>query len=201
MESHNLQLHGEDGDFTCNHCSFQGNSRKILLNHLEHAHKIKCHNCYEHFDSKVNLMIHRKTAHSDKINICRYFADGSCKFRNEGWYRHSENVQEIPQENPSEEQQFKCNSCGEIFTTKSNLMNHRKNTHYYTISKCREYAKGNCPRADVNCWYLHSDSSTPMDTTEGFQRVMEGTIPPEGKMVDLIRIILSKLEALEVRVK
>ena len=193
MDNHNVDFHGEDGDFTCDYCSFQGNSKKTLSNHMESAHDIKCHNCEEHFKSKTDLMHHRKSSHLDKINVCKYFVNGNCKFGAECWYKHS------PEGTPrvqSEEQNFKCNSCGEMFKSRTMLMRHRKNVHINTITKCREYIKGNCSRTNENCWYLHEEANMMMDTSEGFPEVMEGTIPPEKNMVNLIKIILSKIELL-----
>ena len=51
MKAHNELFHGDDGDFNCTECSFQGNNLERLTNHIEVAHKpnFKCNNCEKIF--------------------------------------------------------------------------------------------------------------------------------------------------------
>ena len=49
-----------------------------------------------------------------------------------------------------------CNSCGEGFRTKWDLMNHRKSLHSETVANCRNFMNGNCPYSDEMCWWNHN---------------------------------------------
>ena len=172
MNDHNIEISGEDGDFNCKYCPFQGNNNKVLSNHLDNAHQMRCHNCGKIFKTKNELMIHRKSHHPDKIRICRYIENGYCTFGRECWYNHSQ--ENTGGSNQSSVENYRCTNCEDVFTSRSNMMNHRKNVHSNTIPKCRDYEKGNCTRSDQNCWYIHDATNVPMDTSEVFQGVMGG---------------------------
>ena len=142
MESHDKRFHGEDGQFNCIHCSFQGNSKERVSNHMREAHLLKCHNCEQTFQKKQDLMQHRKAEHLEKIKICKYFEEGNCNFNNSCWYKHTTDV--ISKDtNVYSEQEFKCNSCGTAFKGRGDLIIHRKQVHYNTISQCKNFQRGN----------------------------------------------------------
>ena len=48
-----------------------------------------------------------------------------------------------------------CRNCGESFSSKWNLMNHRKNKHAETVAYCRNNLEGKCTYADNMCWWSH----------------------------------------------
>ena len=52
---------------------------------------------------------------------------------------------------------LKCRNCGEAFSFKTDLMDHRKSEHLSTVAVCRNYSNGNCPYSSSMCWWLHAD--------------------------------------------
>jgi hypothetical protein len=52
---------------------------------------------------------------------------------------------------------IKCRNCGELFTSKWNLMNHRKCEHMNNVAYCRNYLQGKCDFADNICWWNHAE--------------------------------------------
>ena len=48
-----------------------------------------------------------------------------------------------------------CRNCGEGFSTKWNLMNHRKSKHSETVAYCRNNIDGMCSYSDAMCWWNH----------------------------------------------
>ena len=48
-----------------------------------------------------------------------------------------------------------CRNCGEGFSTKWNLMNHRKSKHLDTVAYCRNNIEGRCSYSDEMCWWNH----------------------------------------------
>ena len=138
MESHDKRYDGEDGQFNCKHCPFQGNSSELLSSHMGEAHLLKCHNCDQTFRIKQDLMQHRKSEHFDKIRVCKYFNDGNCSFNTSCWYKHTTEVETTTN---ADQQVFKCNSCGSTFQGRGELVMHLKKIHYKTISKCKSFEK------------------------------------------------------------
>ena len=125
MQNHNEMYHGDDGDFTCSQCPFQGNNLDRLTAHIEAAHELmmKCNNCDEKFKTKPSLMSHRKIVHESLISHCRYYKNGNCKFNTACWYKH-ENDQTENQ--ISMVTQFGCNMCEYKAPNKQDLMHHIK---------------------------------------------------------------------------
>ena len=56
----------------------------------------------------------------------------------------------------NDENVIRCRTCGEIFSAKWNLMNHRKSMHLETVALCRNYNVEKCPYAEDICWWNHS---------------------------------------------
>ena len=50
---------------------------------------------------------------------------------------------------------IKCRSCGDEFSSKWNLMYHRKNKHSNSIAMCRNKLKDQCNFPDDVCWWSH----------------------------------------------
>ena len=58
---------------------------------------------------------------------------------------------------------MKCRNCGEKFSAKWNLMNHRKRMHSSTVAVCRNYTEGQCNYSDEMCWWNHSEKIIDCD--------------------------------------
>ena len=50
---------------------------------------------------------------------------------------------------------IKCRNCGDVFSEKWSLMNHRKNKHSNTVAQCRNFLDGNCTYQEDVCWWNH----------------------------------------------
>ena len=48
-----------------------------------------------------------------------------------------------------------CRNCDEGFSSKWNLMNHRKSKHLESVAHCRNYKEGKCSYSDDMCWWNH----------------------------------------------
>ena len=59
-----------------------------------------------------------------------------------------------------EENVITCKTCGDKFSTKWSLMNHRKAKHINTVAFCRNKLEGKCDFADEKCWWNHAEKST-----------------------------------------
>ena len=148
--------HDEDGDWTCDGCSYQSREQNDLLNHLlekrDHSTALldhllnkniydrrdKCTICGELFGSKTELHNHLNTKHKtykpcNKMPAC----DGEgCR------YNHDEVTPGA----------HLCYQCGDEYASKIELMNHMKSTHVMPF--CKHYKKGNCT-FNGRCWYSH----------------------------------------------
>ena len=55
---------------------------------------------------------------------------------------------------------IKCRNCVEQFTSKWNLMTHRKYIHLQTVAMCRNKLEGKCDYSDEMCWWNHNDNKS-----------------------------------------
>ena len=53
---------------------------------------------------------------------------------------------------------IECRNCGEEFSSKWNLMTHRKSKHVHTVAICRNKLEGKCDFSDELCWWSHDTS-------------------------------------------
>ena len=154
-----MKNHVEDGDWTCDGCSFQSSSQDDLINHLlekrthsavllEHLlektsgeKKYKCKSCGKDFKSKGELKGHMASEHKtfkpcDHMNNCEY--GDAC------YFSHT----------PVREGHHRCFDCGEEFSTKYKVMVHRKSNH--KTGTCRLFLSGNCTYGD-RCVFTHGE--------------------------------------------
>ena len=66
------------------------------------------------------------------------------------------NLKHVVNESSSKDM-IKCRNCGEEFTEKWRLMNHRKSEHISSVALCRNNIEGNCKFAADMCWWNHAD--------------------------------------------
>ena len=58
---------------------------------------------------------------------------------------------------------LKCRNCGESFTSKPNLMDHRKDKHASTVAPCRNNIRGACQFSSNMCWWSHAEQTPSND--------------------------------------
>ena len=97
--------------------------------------------------------------------------------------------------------QLGCNMCEYKAPNKQDLMHHIKKEHPDKVLECKNFKNKTCTRTESSCWFRHRTTGAEKNNILDFQQVMEGTIPPEPQMRDLLRLILQKLDALEMQTK
>ena len=172
-----MRNHQDEGDWTCDDCSYQSNEQHALLDHLlEKRHssallkhllnqnlyerKDKCGFCNQIFNSKKQLLDHKKSEHKT-YQPCRNLQN--CPWGEDCLYNH----------NPVKENVFLCYQCGDEFETRHKMMIHRKTTHEGKV--CRDFLKGNC--RFTPCWYPHVENNQ-----QGFQNSRQERAPPRPQI-------------------
>lgn len=107
------------------------------------------------FVEKV-LMNHRKIKHIQTVANCAKKINGECRFSSQKcWWNHEFNL-EI--ENKSEDQ-FKCFTCNETFSSKGKMMLHKKQKHRHLVRTCIDNIDKKCTLNDESCWFKHEEAS------------------------------------------
>ena len=89
-------------------------------------------------------------------------------------------------------EKFKCNTCENVFSTKDELMKHRKEHHAETVSNCRDRQRGYCKRKENKCYYSHKYMIDEVSQRAPVSRkVLETTQPPES--VNKLIVMLQRL--------
>ena len=151
-----MKNHKDEGDWTCDGCSYQSNEQSDLLNHLlekrDHPANLlnhmlnenvyerweKCNICGEIFETKTSLHGHLLDKHKtykpcNKMPVC---SGEGCR------YNHDEIRQGA----------IICYQCGDDFESKLELMKHMKNNHVMPV--CKHFQNGRCTFFG-RCWYAH----------------------------------------------
>ena len=219
LEEH-LDIHYEDGDFTCDTCLFQTNKMSLLRNHLQKSSghlsgqvhgraAIKCKFCEEKFIVKKDLVAHKNNRHKT-YKICDFFIKGNCK-RSPCRYSHKK----------IKEGYCVCYECGKDFNDTSDMYNHRKREQKKEL--CKKFLNNECDRDEADCWFSHVRSvikphQLKVGTThenktsncgtriQGFQKTPPSPVPPtlalsteqlmtliEEKVQKTLELFLSKM--------
>ena len=145
----------DDASFTCDKCPYQTNSRDQLINHIETTHKtrdetnsseFKCNKCVSNFKTKRELTNHIKETHKSH-KPCDYFIEDRCELDDDCRFRH---IKLLPGDHI-------CYTCGKIFKSKSEMINHIKEKHGNTI--CHKYLRNECTVR--RCFYRHDIQNAP----------------------------------------
>ena len=160
--------------------SCEGNCEHVkcqnITTHKSEELKVTCHDCKERFKDKVSMMNHKRDSKHPSKRKCNIFPD--CE-RTEGcWFVHGTQV--IHHETPQEAQEnnlFTCNVCEQVFTSRNEMMFHKKRIHHSDIL-CSNFLNGYCRRGISGefCWYLHKKQSTTVQNVARPQI----NLPPPG---------------------
>ena len=63
---------------------------------------------------------------------------------------------------------IKCRTCGEQFSDKWNLMNHRKKKYLHAVAPCRNNSAENCNFSADMCWWNHEIKERRNEATDCF---------------------------------
>ena len=136
LQEHRVR-HKKDGDWNCNDCAFQTNSKDSLKLHLESTHhssqlipmpenqKFNCNLCESKFYNKMKLEEHKQRTHKS-FKPCKNLPN--CSYGQECIFNHNKINRDM----------FLCYECGIEEKTLSDLMIHRKNKH--VVNDCLKYS-------------------------------------------------------------
>ena len=96
-----------------------------------------------------------------RCNECQYPAEDIYDLGEHMYEFHSDQASET-----CESDNIACHYCGDKFSTKGDLMIHRKEAHKEKVNQCRYFTAGNCVFGDESCWYSHSRSNTDTSLSE-----------------------------------
>ena len=161
----------EAKQFNCMECDHQTTNEHMLTKHMKLAHnthkpmvEFKCHSCAQEFWGMWNLRNHRQDAHGKSKVKCRYKADNSCKYgANDGeqcWYDHSEGTS--IQNRKEKTDKNKCKACEEMFSSKSQLLTHRKEEHPEIVPLCKSIKENTGCEYGDKCRFRHKELSSHM---------------------------------------
>ena len=193
---HKKSFAGANKDYNCNDCFLQFENSLQLKKHAERTmhtpneHDEKCFTCEKLFPSYRQLMNHRKSEHPSNKK-CRYFLQDQCKFNeNVCWYSHEKNTKSEADVSSSENA---CNECDANFTSKKELMKHKKLVHKQNIQKCRKYLQGNCAFEEQICWFSHEivQQNKEKETEQQVFWEEKDTTPPD--QIENIYAIIARL--------
>ena len=181
----------------CHKCDYEADDIYELDAHTYSEHLpesyLTCRYCEYGFDTKKELMIHRKKHHIDRVNTCRDFSNGVCPFVDSVcWYKHSEAVLTIGEVSNT----FKCNLCDEGYTSKSEIMYHKKLKH--RAPQCKNNIQGTCWFGEEKCWFAHnqikeSDKNENDEENTKNNEIME-------KMFKMMETFTERIMKLEERI-
>ena len=121
-----------EGIIFCYECEFPADDFHDLGEHMLEFHFLgDCEECDETFNTKEKLQDHLVDEHGQGGNNL-----------------------DINSEN------FSCNHCEQGFTSKKDLMMHKKHQHLEMISTCWGFAAGSCEFGSEKCWFRHSMSNS-----------------------------------------
>ena len=154
-----LDEHHDEKEFNCDGCDFQATTQIQLNKHTNLKHRtkeqmtedvIKCKHCDDQFSDIWSLMNHRKLKHADLVAQCKNIKlNGECRFTSEKcWWNHDS-------KKSNQNAVIQCYICKESFTSKSEMMKHRKREHRSRVRKCSKFSENQCPFLDESCWFLY----------------------------------------------
>ena len=192
--------HEEDGDWNCDHCSFQGNSEHALKKHLESSkHNVeitdslnddfKCEECEVTFKNKRILNRHIRESHKS-FKPCNKYIEDRCEFDQDCMYNHIK----------LKEKESICYKCGKLTNSHNEFVNHIRSSHGNI--QCSKHKLGLCKFTSDICFYSHKKTKThlnnkPIQTQQVFRHTLENLAPPDLMKTNLQQI--KELIQVEIR--
>ena len=112
------------------------------------------------------------------------------------------------------EADYACHHCERTFNIRNDLMKHVKIEHIETVTKCKNFAEGNCSLRRESCWFLHdekTDERAPGKSTEERNDNLNDSVfceakrktPPDqmNQLIEIITKLSVKVENMEKRMK
>ena len=156
IRTHMNLKHTGKKEFNCRKCNFKGINQTSLNTHMNFIHnngtEFNCKECQYRGINQTSLNVHMDMKHNrDKEFNCR-----ECDFQGTNQIELNKHMN-LKHRKGETAGIIYCRNCGEGFSTKWNLMNHRKSKHSDNIAYCRNFIDGNCPYSDEMCWWNHKN--------------------------------------------
>ena len=136
----------------------QSSASNVLLLQEPQVERFECTICEISFERENDLKNHSVKSHKENVEYNCHF----CSFQGHDEASLTKHYKETNHDSSNEitspSNTFNCHSCGESFTSKNSLMDHRRDQHKDQIKRCRYFLKGICEFEDETCWYRHVDS-------------------------------------------
>ena len=134
-------------------------------------------------------MKHKKYKHNDKVNTCWRFAAGYCSFGDEKcWFIHdTEKMSEYP-----------CNQCEKVFSTQTDIMEHRKKEHKQHVQFCRNENNGICIYGFQKCWFRHENKQAK-NKNETDEKDIKENKEVTQKMFEMMETITQRVIQIEAK--
>ena len=168
----NSHKRAEKSKIKCDHCQFETHDGDILLTHISetHIHFQKCRTCSRTFVNWEDLIDHVVRIHAfNNKNICAvcsevfsnvedlihhilriyHMVDQETLIKTKAGHQ-LENIWPLEKTNG-----IKCYDCGQDVGERSNLINHKKESHY-KVKNCTSFHQHNyCRFSARDCIYIH----------------------------------------------
>ena len=170
LENH-LQMHS-DGDWLCDKCDLQFNTREARTKHKNVAHnnnpENECKFCEMKFTSRSTLNRHMMENHYS-FKPCSKFAVNKCEFDNDCRFNHV-----ILQDG-----QHICFKCGNKFNDKTVMIKHVIEIHGKT--PCKKFMMNQCRFPSSQCFFSHEmRQAITQNTTHQASHVSSSLLPAPG---------------------
>ena len=172
-----MEIHNNDGDWTCAECSYQTNTEANLKRHKLTAHPKNGGNDAsqgggqgaDRIPDTPTEVRRAETTNANKCNICKkdfvYRIDLNKHVReNHKTYKPCRNMKTCVyaprcrynhKEYPEGHQV--CYECGSVSKTMHDLMKHRKKEH--KVPLCKNFLKNTCEFSEHDCYHMHTNKA------------------------------------------
>ena len=134
---------------------------------------IECKYCGKQYSKKSEFMIHRKIEHPGTVANRKNNKEGKCNFAaGVCWWSHDDM--------PIDSASVSCFICNDTFSTKNEMMKHRKRNHNKLVKECHKFKEQLCKFKSDACWFFHEDENLKKNEEEKDEIVMENEINMES---------------------
>ena len=140
----------------CKYCNESFQEENHLADHIKKVHqfndKHSCQYCENTFLTPSDLQNHKNSSHQFNSMECDHQAHKENDLLKHMKIAHQSSISET-----LNNMGFKCVSCAQVFERKDRLMNHRRDTHGKSKTKCRYNVPPlTCNKGEKECVFDHS---------------------------------------------
>merc|ERR1712129_467230 len=151
---------------------------------------------------------HRKGVHPSTQKCTYYNTEKGCKHGLDCLYIHEEMMEEATQQSDTNPRNLSpahsCRICNESFSSKHELMKHRKKDHRDKVRPCRDFLQNVCHRGVSKCWYKHETNQAPnLQSQQGYPKLPATQHPPDQfqELKEMITQLSEKVDLQQVQLE